>query len=53
MGEMLSFLESRSSAYVAFTEGGRESRPDENYAREIMQVSFFGKFSCSCILYYV
>lgn len=40
MGEMLSFLESRSSAYVAFTEGGRESRPDENYAREIMQVRF-------------
>lgn len=38
MGEMLSFIESRSSAYVAFTEGGRESRPDENYAREIMQV---------------
>lgn len=38
MAEMLSFLESRSAAYVLRKEG-RVSRPDENYAREIMQVS--------------
>jgi len=41
MGEMLSFVESRSSAYVLFNEN-RESRPDENFAREIMQLFSIG-----------
>ncbi len=38
MAEMLSYLESKSASYVLSTEG-RVSRPDENFAREIMQVS--------------
>jgi len=41
MGEMLSYLESRSAAYVARVEK-RVSRPDENYAREIMQLFTIG-----------
>ena len=39
--EMLSYLESRSSAYVLRVEE-RVSRPDENYAREIMQLFTMG-----------
>ena len=41
MGEMLSYLESRSAGYVARVEK-RVSRPDENYAREIMQLFTIG-----------
>ncbi len=41
MAEMLSFLESRSAAYVKRVEE-RVSRPDENYAREIMQLFSIG-----------
>jgi cullin-associated NEDD8-dissociated protein 1 len=41
MGEMLSFVGSRSSAYVLFNEN-RESRPDENFSREIMQLFSIG-----------
>jgi uncharacterized protein (DUF1800 family) len=41
MAEMLSFLDSRSASYVLQTEG-RISRPDENYAREIMQLFSIG-----------
>jgi hypothetical protein len=41
MAEMLSFLESRSAAYVKRVEE-RVSRPDENYAREIMQLFTIG-----------
>lgn len=37
MGDMLSYMESRSAAYVA-----RVSRPDENYAREMMQLFTIG-----------
>jgi hypothetical protein len=43
MAEMLSFLESRSAAYVKRVEE-RVSRPDENYAREIMQLFTIGIF---------
>ena len=43
MAEMLSFLESRSASYVLRTEG-RSSRPDENYAREIMQLFSIGLY---------
>ena len=41
MAEMLSFLESKSASYVLETEG-RVSRPDENFAREIMQLFSIG-----------
>jgi uncharacterized protein (DUF1800 family) len=41
MGEMLSYQESRSGAYVERAEG-RVSRPDENFAREIMQLFTIG-----------
>ncbi len=44
MAEMLSFLESKSAAYVLRNEG-RVSRPDENYAREIMQLFTIGLYS--------
>ena len=37
MAEMLSFLDSRSKPYT-LKERGAISRPDENFAREIMQV---------------
>ena len=43
MAEMLSFMESRSAAYVKRVEE-RVSRPDENYAREIMQLFTIGIF---------
>ena len=38
---MLSFLESRSASFVLLSEG-RVSRPDENFAREIMQLFTIG-----------
>ena len=41
MGEMLSYMESRSAAFVKRVEE-RVSRPDENYAREIMQLFTIG-----------
>ena len=41
MGEMLSYQESRSGAYVERAEG-RVSRPDENFAREIMRLFTIG-----------
>jgi uncharacterized protein (DUF1800 family) len=43
MAEMLSFIESKSAAYVLRNEG-RVSRPDENYAREIMQLFTIGLY---------
>lgn len=43
MGEMLSFLGSKSASYV-LREEGRVSRPDENYAREIMQLFTIGLY---------
>ena len=43
MAEMLSFLDSASSMYALIREG-RISRPDENYAREIMQLFSIGLF---------
>ena len=43
MAEMLSFLSNASSLYALQREG-RVSRPDENYAREIMQLFTVGKF---------
>ena len=43
MAEMLSFLESRSASYVLLDEG-RISRPDENFAREIMQLFTVGLY---------
>ncbi len=44
MGEMLSFLGSKSASYV-LREEGRVSRPDENYAREIMQLFTIGLYT--------
>lgn len=41
MGEMLTYLDSRSASYVLRTEG-RISRPDENFARELMQLFTIG-----------
>jgi hypothetical protein len=41
MAEMLSFLESKSSAYVLRTTG-EKSYPDENFAREVMQLFSIG-----------
>lgn len=41
MAEMLSSLESKSASYVLETEG-RVSRPDENFAREFMQLFSVG-----------
>jgi hypothetical protein len=43
MGEMLSFLDSTSALYALQREG-RVSRPDENYAREIMQLFSLGLY---------
>ena len=43
MAEMLSFLDSASSFY-ALNREGRISRPDENYAREIMQLFSVGLY---------
>ena len=43
MAEMLSFLDSASSVYALIREG-RVSRPDENYAREIMQLFSIGLY---------
>ena len=43
MAEMLSFLDSASSFY-ALNREGRISRPDENYAREIMQLFSIGLY---------
>jgi uncharacterized protein (DUF1800 family) len=43
MGEMLSFVGSASALYALQREG-RVSRPDENYAREIMQLFTVGEF---------
>lgn len=43
MAEMLSYLGSRSASYVLEDEG-RVSRPDENFAREIMQLFSIGLF---------
>jgi len=43
MAEMLSFLDSASSMYALIREG-RVSRPDENYAREIMQLFSVGLY---------
>ena len=40
---MLSYLESKSASYVLRTEG-RVSRPDENFAREIMQLFTIGLY---------
>jgi len=44
MAEMLSFLESKSSAYVLRTTGTK-ARPDENFAREAMQLFTMGVYS--------
>ncbi len=41
MAEMLTFLDSTSALYALRREG-RVSRPDENYAREIMQLFTIG-----------
>jgi len=41
MGEMLSFLGSQSASYTKRVEN-RDGRPDENYAREIMQLFSVG-----------
>ncbi len=41
MGEMLSFIDSKSATYVKRWED-KESRPDENFAREIMQLFTIG-----------
>jgi len=41
MAEMLSFLESKSAAYVLRTTGVR-AYPDENFAREVMQLFSIG-----------
>ena len=41
MAEMLTFLGSTSALYALQREG-RVSRPDENYAREIMQLFTIG-----------
>lgn len=41
MAEMLSFLDSKSASYVLENEG-RISRPDENFAREVMQLFTIG-----------
>jgi uncharacterized protein (DUF1800 family) len=43
MGEMLSYVDSVSALYALQREG-RVSRPDENYAREIMQLFTVGEF---------
>jgi uncharacterized protein (DUF1800 family) len=43
MAEMLSYLDSSSASYVLLTEG-RISRPDENYARELMQLFTIGLY---------
>lgn len=44
MGEMLSFHDSASALYALQREG-RVSRPDENFAREIMQLFTIGESS--------
>lgn len=41
MAEMLSFLNSKSSAFV-LEDSGAKAYPDENYAREIMQLFSIG-----------
>lgn len=41
MAEMLSFLDSKSTAYVLRTNGVK-ANPDENYAREVMQLFSIG-----------
>jgi uncharacterized protein (DUF1800 family) len=41
MAEMLTFLESKSTDFVLQNEG-RVSRPDENFARELMQLFTIG-----------
>ena len=41
MAEMLSFLQSRSTSFVLMSEGTK-AYPDENYAREIMQLFTIG-----------
>lgn len=43
MAEMLSYLDSKSSAYV-LEDTGAKSYPDENYAREIMQLFSIGLY---------
>lgn len=43
MAEMLSYLESKSASFVLEDEG-RVSRPDENFAREIMQLFSIGLY---------
>ncbi len=43
MGEMLSHLDQASTSYVLLREG-REGRPDENFAREIMQLFSIGLY---------
>jgi len=43
MAEMLSFLDSKSATYVLETTGSK-SYPDENYAREIMQLFSLGLY---------
>ena len=41
MGEMLSYMDSKSAVYVKRWED-KDSRPDENFAREIMQLFSIG-----------
>lgn len=43
MAEMLSYLDSKSSAWVLEETGGK-SYPDENYAREVMQLFSIGLY---------
>lgn len=41
MGEMLGYINSRSTSYV-YKESGTRAYPDENFAREIMQLFSIG-----------
>eukprot|EP00984_Skeletonema_dohrnii_P004238 scaffold1495_cov202-Skeletonema_dohrnii-CCMP3373.AAC.3 len=44
MAEHLTYIKSKAHNYVYRTEDRRDSRPDENYAREIMQLFTIGLY---------